>query len=96
MLLNLSKDDGILSKDSFDASHLLSHGSLCSSKGLGCNLEIADNNHDSKKILSSDVDKCPGSEDELGPAGGEECAAGTDGADIRSEVRAVDIVMWGS
>ena len=38
----------------------------------------------------------PSSEDELGPARGEECAAGTDGADIRSEVGVVEIVMWGS
>ena len=59
MFLNLSRDGDILSKDGFDASHPLSHGSLCSCKGLGCNLEIVDNNHDSKKILSSDVDKCP-------------------------------------
>ena len=54
MLLNLSKDGSILSKDSFDASHPLNHGSLCSSKGLGCNREIVDNGHDGKKNLSSD------------------------------------------
>ena len=58
MLLNLSKDGGILSKNNFDVSHPLSHGSLCSSKGLGCNREIADSGHDGKKILSSDVDRC--------------------------------------
>ena len=59
MLLNLSKDGGIMSKDSFGVSHPLGHGSLCnSSKGLGCNCEIADNGHDGKKILSSDVDRC--------------------------------------
>ena len=58
MLLNLSKDGGILSKDDFGVSHLLDHGTLCSSKGLGYNREIADNNHDGKKILSSDVDRC--------------------------------------
>ena len=57
MLLNLSKDGGILSKDSFSASHPLGHGSLCSNKGLGCNHEIADSGHDGKKILSSDVDR---------------------------------------
>ena len=54
MLLNLSKDSGILSKDDFVASHPFGHGS----KGLGCNCEIADNDHDGKKILSSDVDRC--------------------------------------
>ena len=65
MLLNLSKDGGILSKDGvilskdgFDASHPLSHGSLCSSKGLGRNREIADSGHDGKKILRSGVDRC--------------------------------------
>ena len=56
MLLNLSKDGSILSKDSFGASHPLGHG--CSSKGLGCNRKIADNDYDGKKILSSDVDRC--------------------------------------
>ena len=58
MLLNLIKDEGILSKDGFGVSHSLSHGSLCSSKGLGCDREIVDNGHDGKKILSSDVDRC--------------------------------------
>ena len=58
MLLNLSKDGDILSKDSFGVSRLLGHGNLCSSKGLGCNREIADSGHDGKKILSSDVDRC--------------------------------------
>ena len=58
MLLNLSKDGGILSKDIFGASHLLGHGSLCSSKGQGCNHKITDNGHDGKKILSNDVDRC--------------------------------------
>ena len=58
MLLNPSKNGGILSKDSFDASHPLDHGSLCSSKGLGCNCKIVDNGHDGKKILSNDVDRC--------------------------------------
>ena len=38
--------------------HSLSHGSLCSIKGLGCNRKIADNGHDLKKILSNDVDRC--------------------------------------
>ena len=42
-----------------------------------------------------------GDEDELGPAEvvgarGEECSAGTDGADSGLEAGAVDIVMWGS
>ena len=58
MLLNLSKDSGILSKDGFGASHPLGHCSMCNSKGLGCNHEIADNGNDGKKILSSDVDRC--------------------------------------
>ena len=58
MLLNLSKDDDILSKESFGVSHLLGHGSLCIGKGLGCNREIIDIGHDGKKILSSDVDRC--------------------------------------
>ena len=58
MLLKLSKDGGILSKDGFSASHPLSHGNLCNSKGLGCNREIADSGHDGKKILISDVDRC--------------------------------------
>ena len=58
MLLNLSKDGGILSKDGFGANHPLGHGSLRSSKGLGCNREIANKDHDGKKILSSDVDRC--------------------------------------
>ena len=58
MLLNLSKDGDILSKDGFGSSHPLSHGTLCSSKGLGCNREITDNGHDGNKILSSDVDRC--------------------------------------
>ena len=35
MLLNLSEDGGILSKDGFGASHTLGYGSLCSRKGLG-------------------------------------------------------------
>ena len=42
MLLNLSKDGGILIKDGFSVSHSLGHGSLFSSKGLGCNREDAD------------------------------------------------------
>ena len=58
MFFNLSKDGYIMSKDGFDASHPLGHGSLCSSKGLGCNREIAGSGHDCKKILSSDVDRC--------------------------------------
>ena len=58
MLLNLSKDGGILSKDSFDVSHSLNHGSLCSSKGLGCNREIANSSHDGKNILTRDMDRC--------------------------------------
>ena len=58
MLLNLSKDGSILSKDGFNASHLLNHDSLCSSKGLKCNREIEVSSHDGKKILSSDVDRC--------------------------------------
>ena len=58
MLLNLSKDGDILGKDSFGVSYLLGHGSLCSSKGLGCDRKIADNSHDGKKILSIDVDGC--------------------------------------
>ena len=58
MLLNLSKDDDILSKDSFGVSHPLDHGSLCIHKGLGCNRKIIDSAHDGKKILSSDVDRC--------------------------------------
>ena len=58
MLLNLSKDGYILNKDNFGASHPLGHGSLCSSEGLGCNCKIAENNHDGKKILSSDVNRC--------------------------------------
>ena len=95
MSLNLSKDGGILSKDSFGASHPLGHGSLCSNKGLGCNLKIVDNSHDGKKILSSDV-----GEDDLRPvgaigAGDEECVVGTGGAGIGSEVGDADIVMWG-
>ena len=57
MLLNLSKDGG-MSKDDFGASHPLGHGSLCNNKGLGCNRKITDNDHDSKKILSIDVDRC--------------------------------------
>ena len=40
----------ILSKDSFGASHPLGYGSLCNSKGLGCNSEIADNVHVGKEI----------------------------------------------
>ena len=47
MLLNLSKDGSILCKEGFGASHPLGHGYLCSNKGLGCNREIADSNHDS-------------------------------------------------
>ena len=58
MLLNLSNDGSILSKDGFSASHQLGHGNLCISKGLGCNGEIMDNDHDCKKILSGDVDRC--------------------------------------
>ena len=58
MLLNLSKDGCILSKDDFGASHLLGHGSLCNSKGLRYNCEIVDNGHDGKEILSSDVGRC--------------------------------------
>ena len=58
MLLNLSKDGDILSKDIFGVSHPLGHGSLCNSKGLGCDHKIADSGHDGKKILSSDVDRC--------------------------------------
>ena len=58
MLLNLSKDGSILSKDGFNASHPLDHGSLCSSKRLKCNREIAVSSHDGKKILISDVDRC--------------------------------------
>ena len=58
MLLNLRKDGGILSKDSFCANHPLGHGSLYSSKGLGCNRESVDSGHDGKKILNSDVDRC--------------------------------------
>ena len=75
MLLNLSKDGCILSKDScilskvgFGVSHQLGHGSLCSSEGLGCKHKIADNGHDGKKILSNDVNRCHGSEEELGSA----------------------------
>ena len=58
MLLSLSKDGCIMSKDSFDVSHPLGHGSLCNSEGLGCNRKIANIGHDGKKILSSDVNKC--------------------------------------
>ena len=58
MLLNLSKDGCILSKDNVSVSHPLGHGSLCSSEGLGCNRKIADNGYDGKKILSSDVNRC--------------------------------------
>ena len=58
MLLNLSKDGCILSKDNFGAFRSLDHGSLCSGEGLGCNCKIADNDHDGKKILSSDVNRC--------------------------------------
>ena len=36
MVLNLSKDGGILSKGGFNASHPLGHGSLYNKKGLGC------------------------------------------------------------
>ena len=57
MLLNPSKDGSIHNKDDFNGSHPLGHGSLCSSKGLGCNREMADFSHDGKKILSSDVDR---------------------------------------
>ena len=46
MLLNLSKDGDTLSKDVFGASHPLDHSSLCNSKGLGCNREIANKGHD--------------------------------------------------
>ena len=56
--MNLEKDGGILNKDSFGASHPLCHGSLCNSKGLGCNREIEDSDLDGKKILSSDVYRC--------------------------------------
>ena len=38
--MNLDKDGGILNKDSFGASHPLCHGSLCNSKGLGCNVKL--------------------------------------------------------
>ena len=101
MLLNLSKDSGILSKNNFGVSHPFSHGSLCSSKGLRCNHDIVDNGHDGKKILSSDVDRCHCGEDEQGPAGevgagGEDCAVGIGVAGIGSEAGAADIVMWGS
>ena len=58
MLLNLSKDGSVLSKDRFSASHPLCHGSLCGSEGLGCNHKIADSGHDGKKILSSDMNRC--------------------------------------
>ena len=58
MLLNLIKDGGSLSKDSFSASHPLGDGSFYNIKGLGCNRKIADSGHDGKKILSSDVDRC--------------------------------------
>ena len=58
MLVNLSKDDCIMSKDSFDAIHPLDHGSLYSREGLGCNRKNADNDHDGKKIQSSDVNRC--------------------------------------
>ena len=54
----LSKDNCILSKYSFGASHPLDHGSLCSSEGLGSSRKIADSGHDGKKILSSDVNRC--------------------------------------
>ena len=57
MLLNLSKDGGILNKGGFGMSHSLGHGNLCNNKGLGCNRKIANNGHDGKKILSSDVDR---------------------------------------
>ena len=58
MLLNLSKDGSIMSKDSFGTSHQpLDHGSLCNSKGLGCNREIVDCGHDGNKIMSSDVNR---------------------------------------
>ena len=55
--MSLIKDEVISSKDSFSVSHPLGHSRLCSSKGLGCNCEIADNDHGGKKILSSDVDR---------------------------------------
>ena len=58
MLFNLSKDGCILSKDNFDVSHPLDHGSLYRSEGLGCNRKIAYSGHDYKKILSSDVNIC--------------------------------------
>ena len=58
MLLKLSKDGCILSNDSFNVSHPLCHGILCSSEGLGCYRKIADKDHDGKKILSSDVNRC--------------------------------------
>ena len=58
MLLGLSNDGCIMSKDNFGVSHLLGHGSLCNNKGLGCNRKITDNDHDGKKILSSDVNRC--------------------------------------
>ena len=58
MLLNLSKDSCILSKESFGASHPLSHDSLCSSEGLGCSRKITENGHDGKKILGGEVNKC--------------------------------------
>ena len=47
-----------MSKDNFNASHPLSHGSLCSKEGLECNRKIAGSGHDGKKILSSDVNRC--------------------------------------
>ena len=58
MLLNLSKDGCILSKESSGAIHPLGHGILCSSEGLGGSRKITDNDHDSKKILGDDVNRC--------------------------------------
>ena len=58
MLLNLSKDGLIMSKDNFGVSHSLSYDSLNSSKGLGCSHEIANIDQDGKKILSSDMNRC--------------------------------------
>ena len=58
MLLNLSKDGCIMSKESFGASHPLGHDNLCNNEGLRCSNKIMDNGHDGKKILGDDVNKC--------------------------------------
>ena len=58
MLLNVSKDGCIMSKDSFGASHPFGHGNLCTSEALECNRKITDNSHDGKKILISDLNRC--------------------------------------